>query len=125
VEAILQCYLLIKIADKVNAQGETIEARLDASDGRIDEAIIQGMHHGVALGLAAMSTQVRKDFSVMPVGFVSRPQKTLRTLTSSWRAMMTMQLSWLNPQMLNLSSTDCSMSSLYLGIPNNKNNLSL
>ena len=45
-----------KVADKVNAQGETSEARLDAMDGRVDQAVIQGVHLGVSLGLAAMTS---------------------------------------------------------------------
>ena len=47
---------MIKIANKVNAQGETTEARLDDADGRIDQAVIQGLHHNMALGFVAMST---------------------------------------------------------------------
>jgi len=47
---------VIKIADNVNTQGETAEARHDDVDGRIDQAVIHGVHHGVALRLAAMST---------------------------------------------------------------------
>ena len=59
-----------KIADKVNAQGETSEARLGAVDGRIDQAVIQGVHLGASLGLAAMTSQTNEDYSSQPVGFV-------------------------------------------------------
>ena len=58
-----------RVADKVNAQGGTAEARLDAVDGRVDQAIIQGVHLGASLGLAAMSSQTGEDYSVHPVGF--------------------------------------------------------
>ena len=65
-----------KIADKVNAQGETSEARLDAVDGRIDQAVIQGVHLGASLGLAAMTSQTNEDYSSQPVGFVGgRPDE--------------------------------------------------
>ena len=72
--------MAIKIVDKVNAQGETAEARLDDADGRIDQAVIHGMHHGVALGLAVMSTQVRKDFSVMPISFAGEPPEEIEDI---------------------------------------------
>ena len=65
-----------KIADKVNAQGETSEARLDAADGRIDQAIIQGVHLGASLGLAAMTSRTNEDYSFRPVGFAGgRPDE--------------------------------------------------
>jgi hypothetical protein len=58
-----------KVADKVNAQGENPEARLNAVEGRIDEVAVHGMHLGASMGLAAMSTQTGEDYSVQPVGF--------------------------------------------------------
>ena len=65
-----------KIADKVNAQGETSEARLDAADGRIDQAVIQGVHLGASLGLATMTSRTNKDYSFRPVGFAGgRPDE--------------------------------------------------
>ena len=65
-----------KVADKVNAQGKTSKARLDAVDGRVDQAIIQGVHLGVSLGLAAMTFRTNEDYSFQPVGFAGgRPDK--------------------------------------------------
>jgi len=65
-----------KVADKVNAQGETSEARLDAVDGRIDQAVIQGVHLGASLGLAAMTSRTNEDYSFQPVGFAGgRPDE--------------------------------------------------
>jgi hypothetical protein len=55
-----------EVADKVNARGETTEAHLDAVHGRV---IIQGVHLGVSLGLAAMSSRTNEDYSIQPVGF--------------------------------------------------------
>jgi tetrahydromethanopterin S-methyltransferase subunit G len=59
-----------EVADKVNARGETVEARLDAVHGRVDQAVIQGMHLGVSLGLVAMSSRTNEDYSIQPVGFL-------------------------------------------------------
>jgi len=60
----------------VNAQGETSEARLDAVDGRVDQAIIQGVHLGVSLGLAAMTSRTNEDYSFQPIGFAGgRPDE--------------------------------------------------
>ena len=60
----------------MNAQGETSEARLDAVDGRVDQAIIQGVHLGVSLGLAAMTSRTNEDYSFQPVGFAGgRPDE--------------------------------------------------
>ena len=65
-----------KIADKVNAQGETSEARLGAVDGRIDQAVIQGVQLGASLGLAAMTSRTNEDYSFRPVGFAGgRPDE--------------------------------------------------
>ena len=65
-----------RIADKVNTQGGTSEARLDAADGRIDQAVIQGVHLGASLGLAAMTSRTNEDYSFRPVGFAGgRPDE--------------------------------------------------
>lgn len=45
-------------------------------DGRIDQAIIQGVHLGASLGLAAMTSRTNEDYSVQPVGFAGgRPDE--------------------------------------------------
>jgi hypothetical protein len=55
-----------KLADKVNAPGDTPEARLDAVVGRVDEVVVHGVRLGTTLGLAAMSTRTDVDYSRQP-----------------------------------------------------------
>ena len=101
-----------KIADKVNAQGETSEARLDAVDGRIDQAVIQGVHLGASLGLAAMTSQTNEDYSSQPVGFVGgRPDEV--DDIDEWRPTTIMLLPLPKSQTPNPSSTSYLKSSLY------------
>jgi hypothetical protein len=57
-----------KLANKVNAPGDTPEARLDAVVGRVDEVALHGVRLGTALGLAAMSTCTSVDYSTRPPG---------------------------------------------------------
>lgn len=57
------------VADKVNAPGETISDRLAAVGGQIDQAVIQGVHYGSALGMASITHRTRQDFSILPLGF--------------------------------------------------------
>jgi hypothetical protein len=58
-----------KMANKVNAPGDTLEARLGAVAGRVDEVALHGVRLGTALGLAAMSTHTDTDYSTQPLGF--------------------------------------------------------
>jgi hypothetical protein len=58
-----------KLANKVNAPGDTPEARLGAVVGRVDEVALHGVRLGTALGLAAMSTCTGVDYSTRPPGF--------------------------------------------------------
>jgi hypothetical protein len=58
-----------KLANKVNAPGDTPEARLGAVVGRVDEVALHGVRLGTALGLAAMSTCTGVDYSTRPLGF--------------------------------------------------------
>jgi hypothetical protein len=58
-----------KLADKVNAIGDTPEARLGAVVGRVDEVALHGVRLGTALGPAAMSTCTGVDYSRQPPGF--------------------------------------------------------
>jgi hypothetical protein len=58
-----------KLANKVNAPGDTPEARLGAMVGRVDEVALHGVRLGTALGLAAMSTCTSVDYSTQPPGF--------------------------------------------------------
>jgi hypothetical protein len=61
--------LVEKLANKVNALGDTPEARLGAVEGRVDEVALHGVLLGTTLGLAAMSTHTDVDYSTRPRGF--------------------------------------------------------
>jgi hypothetical protein len=61
--------LVKKLADKVNAPGDTPEARLGAVEGRVDEVALHGVRLGTTLGLAAMATHTGVDYSTRPRGF--------------------------------------------------------
>jgi archaellum component FlaC len=61
--------LVEKLANKVNALGDTPEARLGAVVGRVDEVAQHGVRLGTALGLATMSTHTGVDYSTRPRGF--------------------------------------------------------
>jgi F420-0:gamma-glutamyl ligase len=61
--------LIEKLADKVNAPGDTPEARLGAVEDRVDEVALQGVCLGTTLGLAAMATHTGVDYSTRPRGF--------------------------------------------------------
>jgi hypothetical protein len=47
--------LVEKLANKVNAPGDTPEVRLGAVEDRVDEVALHGVRLGITLGLAAMS----------------------------------------------------------------------
>jgi hypothetical protein len=61
--------LVKKLADKVNAPGDTLEARLGAVEDRVDEVALHGICLGTTLGLAAMATHTGVDYSTQPHGF--------------------------------------------------------
>jgi hypothetical protein len=58
-----------KLANKVNAPGDTPEARLGAVAGCVNEVALHGIRLGTALGLAAMSMHTGTDYSTKPPGF--------------------------------------------------------
>jgi hypothetical protein len=58
-----------KLANKVNAPGNTPEVHLGAVGGRVNEVALHGVRLGTALGLAAMSTRTGVDYSMQPPGF--------------------------------------------------------
>jgi hypothetical protein len=58
-----------KLANKVNAPGDTPEARLGAVVRRVDEVTLHGVRLGTALGLATMSTRTSIDYSTWPPSF--------------------------------------------------------
>jgi hypothetical protein len=61
--------LVEKLANKVNAPGDTPEARLGAVEDCVDEVALHGVRLGTTLGLAAMSTHTGVDYSTRPRGF--------------------------------------------------------
>jgi hypothetical protein len=61
--------LVKKLADKVNAPGDTPEARLGAVEDRVDEVALHGVRLGTTLGLAAMATHTSVDYSTRPRGY--------------------------------------------------------
>jgi hypothetical protein len=61
--------LVKKLADKMNAPGDTPEARLGAVEDRVDEVALHGVRLGTTLGLAAMVTHTGVDYSTRPHGF--------------------------------------------------------
>jgi hypothetical protein len=61
--------LVKKLADKVNALGDTPEARLGAVEDLVDEVALHGVRLGTTLGLAAMATHTDVDYSTRPRGF--------------------------------------------------------
>jgi hypothetical protein len=61
--------LVKKLADKVNAPGDTPEARLGAVEDRVDEVALHGVRLGTTLGLAAMATHTGIDYSTRLRGF--------------------------------------------------------
>jgi hypothetical protein len=61
--------LVKKLADKVNAPGDTSESRLGAVEDRVDEVSLHGVFLGTTLGLAAMATHTSVDYSTRPHDF--------------------------------------------------------
>jgi hypothetical protein len=61
--------LVEKLADKVNARGDTPAERLTAVEHRVDEVATHGVRLGTTLGLAAMATHTDVDYSTRPRGF--------------------------------------------------------
>jgi hypothetical protein len=61
--------LVKKLADKVNAPGDTPDARLGAVEDRVDEVALHGVRLGTSLGLAAMATHTSVDYSMRLRGF--------------------------------------------------------
>jgi hypothetical protein len=58
-----------KLANKVNAPGDTPEALLGVVEDRVDEVALHGVRQGTTLGLAAMLTHTGVDYSTRPRGF--------------------------------------------------------
>jgi hypothetical protein len=61
--------LVEKLADKVNAPGDTPEARFGAVEDRIDEVALHDVRLGTTLGLAAMATHTGIEYSTRPRDF--------------------------------------------------------
>jgi hypothetical protein len=58
-----------KLADKVNAPGDTPTACIVAVEDRVDEVALRGVRLGTTLGLAAMVTHTDVDYSTQSRGF--------------------------------------------------------
>jgi hypothetical protein len=58
-----------KLANKVNAPGDTPEVLLGTMVGCVNEVALHGVRLGTALGLAAMLTRTGVDYSTQPPGF--------------------------------------------------------
>jgi hypothetical protein len=61
--------LVEKLVDKVNAPGDTLEARLGAVEDCVDEVALHGVRLGTTLGLATMATHTGVDYSTRSRGF--------------------------------------------------------
>jgi hypothetical protein len=61
--------LVKKLADKVNAPGDTPEARIGTVEDRVDEVALHGVRLGSTLGLAAMATHTGVDYSTQQHDF--------------------------------------------------------
>jgi hypothetical protein len=57
------------MADKVNAPGDTPEARLGTVEDRVNEVALHGVRLGTSLGLAAMALHTGVEYSTRPRGF--------------------------------------------------------
>jgi hypothetical protein len=79
--------LVKKLADKVNAPGDTPEARLGAVEDRVDEVALHDVRLGTTLGLAAMATHTGVDYSTRPRGFYGGTWRTSMTSRSPWSAL--------------------------------------
>jgi hypothetical protein len=60
--------LVNKLADKVNAPGDTPAARTAAVEDRVDKVALHGVRLGTTLGLATMETHTGVDYSTQPRG---------------------------------------------------------
>jgi hypothetical protein len=61
--------LVEKLADMVNAPGDTPETRLGAVEDRVDEVALHDVLLGTTLGLATMATHTDVDYSTRLRGF--------------------------------------------------------
>jgi hypothetical protein len=61
--------LVKKLADKVNAPGDTPEARIGVVEDRVDEVALHSVRLGTTLGLATMATHTGVDYSTRSRGF--------------------------------------------------------
>jgi hypothetical protein len=58
-----------KLADKVNALGDTPEARVGAVEDRVKEVALHGVRLGTSLGLATMVMHTGVDYSTRTRSF--------------------------------------------------------
>jgi hypothetical protein len=74
--------LVEKLADKVNAPGDTPEAHLGSMENRVDEVALHGVRLGTTLGLAAMATHTGVDYSTRSCGSTVARRRTSTTSRS-------------------------------------------
>jgi len=55
--------------DTVNAQGSSVDIRLQDIPARIQEVALHGIHHGALVALTAAQVQTGHDLHTMDVGF--------------------------------------------------------
>jgi hypothetical protein len=89
--------LVKKLADKVNAPGDTPEARLAAVEDRVDEVVLHGVRLGTTLGLAAMATHTASTTPRSRAASMAVRRRTSMTLRSSWSVSMAMTTSLPTP----------------------------
>jgi hypothetical protein len=58
-----------KLADKLNAPGDTPEARLGAVEDYVNKVALHGVRLGTTLNLSAKATHTGVDYSTRPHGF--------------------------------------------------------
>jgi hypothetical protein len=61
--------LVKKLADKVNAPGDTPATRIATVEDCVDEVALHDVRLGTTLGLATMATHTSVDYSTQPRGF--------------------------------------------------------
>jgi hypothetical protein len=73
-----------KLEDKVNAPGDTPEARLGTVEDRVDEVALHGVYLGTTLGLVTMVMHTGVDYSTQPLVSMAARRRTSMTSRSSW-----------------------------------------
>jgi hypothetical protein len=78
--------LVEKLANKVNARGDTPAEHLAAVENLVDEVATHGIRLGTTLGLAAMATHTGVDYSTGRAASKTARRRTSTRSRSSWSA---------------------------------------